>query len=206
MIKVITEPAVPAITLALVKEHLRILGSDDDTALSSIYIPSAIANFEALSGRALITQTIEETFDQFPTDSTYFLLEKGSPLQSVTHVKYWAKDETLKTFDAANYFVVANTLPASINLKAGVSWPTDIHESRLGSVVVTYVAGYGAADTNVPADIRQALSLLIGDLYRNREDSQTFSGVSKVDSTWPSVRLIKKYRTFYYQLASQSRK
>lgn len=76
----------------------------------------------------------------------------------------------------------------------------------MGAVVVTYVVGYGASDSNVPADIKQALSLLIGDLYRNREDSVVSSGVSRVDVNWPSVRLAKKYRTFYYQLFDQSRK
>lgn len=205
-IKVITPPAVNAISLSLVKEHLRILGADDDTALEGLYIPSAIANFEAITGRALITQTVEETFDQFPACSSYFLLERGSPLQSVTHVKYWASDDTLKTFDAASYFVSTSTLPGTICLKTGYSWPSDIHPTRLGAVVVTYVVGYGASDSNVPADIKQALSLLIGDLYRNREDSVVSSGVSRVDVNWPSVRLAKKYRTFYYQLFDQSRK
>jgi len=37
-------------------------------------------------------------------------------------------------------------------------------------MTVTYVAGYGDAATDVPASIRQAVRLVLSDMYHNRSD------------------------------------
>lgn len=204
-VRVISAPAAQAIATSLVKEHLRILGTDDDAALA-LYIPSAIEQFEAITGRCLIKQTITQEFDSFP-DVDYFLLERGTPLIQLLHIKYYDTDNVLQTFAADNYLIASSTLPPTVCLNTNKWWPTDIHPTRLGSVQVTYEAGYGTADSSVPMDIKHALSLLVGDFFNNREDSVVMPGINaSVKVHWPSYRFMQKYKVNFYQHASQSRK
>jgi hypothetical protein len=41
----------------------------------------------------------------------------------------------------------------------------------MNPINIEYVAGYGTS-TNVPKTIKQAMKLIIGDLYENRENSR----------------------------------
>ena len=42
--------------------------------------------------------------------------------------------------------------------------------AEINSLTVTYVAGYGDASSDVPASIRQAVRLVLSDMYHNRSD------------------------------------
>jgi len=202
-VQVTVAPAVSAIDISLVKEHLRIIGDDDNISLS-MYMSAAIAMFEQHAGLCLITQTIKQTFDQFPCED-HFFLERGMPLQSVSHVKYYDTDNVLQTMSSDEYIVLSNTLPPSICLASGESWPSDIHPTRQAAVEVTYVAGYGTTSSSVPKDLHLALSLLIGDLFQNREDSIAMPGMTIAKVGWNSQRLLARYKTHFYQHLSQSR-
>lgn len=195
------DPTKPAISLTLLKAHLNILETDYDTVLP-LYTASAVAEFEAITGRALINQTVRQTFDQFPCED-YFLLEK-SPVVSDIAIQYYDEEEELQTLATSVYSVNRDQVCPRVQLKEGQVWPT-IHGSRLSCVQITYQVGYGADDTFVPAPIKHILALIIGDSFVNREDSVVMPGIGSIVINWGARDMMKKYKANYYQHRSQNR-
>ena len=116
--------------------------------------------------RAYVTQTWELWLDRWPgKDHIEIPLP---PLQSVSSVKYYGTDDTEYTFSSDYYLVDVKSEPGRVCLDYGQSWPSTTLRPYNG-VCVTFVAGYGDAASEVPAKIRQAMLLLIGHLYENRE-------------------------------------
>ncbi len=98
------------------------------------------------------------------------------PLASVTSVKYPDSAGTQTTLAASEYTVDTAVTPGRLFLKYGHYWPVTILQPH-SAVVVRFVAGFGAASA-VPEDLRQALLLLVGHFYENREAVIPQSGVS----------------------------
>jgi len=121
---------------------------------------------ENYTGRALATQTIEAFADGFGALS-YIELPKA-PLQSVTSVKYKdsAGAETTLTVNT-DYIVDTDSDIGRIVLPYGTSWPT-FSPYPLNPVRIRYIAGYYASNP-APRSIKQAVLLLIGHWYVNRE-------------------------------------
>ena len=80
-------------------------------------------------------------------------------------------------------------------LKKGEAWPS-VTLAAANGVRVRYVAGYGAAGSNVPQAIRQAILLVIGSLYENREDVLVAQGVSIGVLPFGVVALLAPYRIY----------
>ena len=207
-ITVVTPPASNALSVAAVKPHLNIEPDEIewDAELEDIYIPSAVWNFETFTGRALITQTVKQTFDQFPSED-FFNVERY-PAAAIDSIQYYDTDNTLQTFDPSNYIFVSTSTPQKVCLAYGKTWPSDIHPTRLMAVEVNYITG--EADTQLGLfqahpEFKAPLCMLVADLYKNREDDEFGPGISKVQPEWTSTRLMLRLRTFFYQHQSQSR-
>lgn len=167
-LKLITPPAEEPITLQEAKLHLRVDSNDDDTLITSL-ITSAREYCEDFLNRALITQTWDLTLDDWPDED--YIKVPLPPLQSVTSVTYYDTDNNATVMDAADYFVDDQSEPGRVHLAYGESWPSTTLRPANG-VVVRFVAGYGNA-ANVPQKIKQAMLMLIGHWYENREASVT---------------------------------
>lgn len=171
----VTGPASEPVTLSEAKAHLKVEHSDDDTLITSL-IKAARGYCETYTRRAFITQTWDLFMDEFPPSSDEPIFIHNPKLQSVTHVKYFDINNVEQTWAGANYQVDIATEPGRILPVDGTTWPAV--KRRMNAVNVRYVAGYGAA-SDVPQEIKQAMLLLIGDWYENREDSSlTNSGAS----------------------------
>lgn len=202
-VRVITAPSAFPTTLTLVKKHLRIMHDREDLLIES-YIRAATEYFERITGRSLITQTLKMSFDSFPCED-YFHLERGCPLQEVLSVEYYDSTNTLQTLDAENYGVVTESIPGKI-FRSGVTWgEDDLHPTRPGAVEVTFVAGYGDDESDVPEDIKLALSMLIGDSYSNRENQQVSPGLVTIQTSFGTNLLLMGYKTSFFQFPSQQR-
>lgn len=201
-IRIVSEPAVYPINLALVKSHLRILGTQDDTVLSDIYIPSAAKTFEAETKRSLISRSVVQSFDAFPEEN-FFLLETY-PILSPANltVEYLNTDSVWTEFE--DFTISINSFPTVIY--AVDNWPTDIHRTALNAVRVSYTAGYGANDAFIPGDIKHVLSLLIADGFAYREATYAIPGIVVADLAWGTRTLLAKYRLSYYEHRGQSRR
>jgi uncharacterized phiE125 gp8 family phage protein len=167
-IQIVTPPASEPLTLAEVKEFLRVDHSDDDVTLA-IFITAARQLCESYTRMALLPTTFEEYFDDFPQYSGDYKDEirlSRSPVSAVTYVKYIDGNETTITANAADYKIDTISRPARISPDNG--W-FGTYET-INAVFVRYVAGFANAAA-VPAPLKHGMMLVIGDMYENRTDS-----------------------------------
>jgi len=158
-------PAVEPVSLAEAKLHCKIDLTDDD-ALVSALIVTAARWCEARIGQQFITATRSLTLDGIPFGE---ITLPYPPLQSVSSITYVDSAGTTQTWSSSLYDVDNKTKPGRVRPKWGEVWPS-IRE-QMNAVTVTYTCGYGTASTDVPAAVKQAMLLLIGHWYENREAS-----------------------------------
>lgn len=158
-----TGPATTAISLAEAKAFLRVDSDyDDDDAYITSLIGVATNVVEQFTRRRLITQTYNIYYDEFPP---YMDLQVGN-VASVTHVKFYDTDNTLQTLDTSEYDVDIRVKPGRIYQAEDGNFP-DTYE-RANSVEVEFVVGSAASD--VEDAIKQAMYIVIGRYYENRQD------------------------------------
>lgn len=168
---IVTQPAVEPLTTAEAKAHLRVDSTDEDTLIAA-YVTAARSYYEQATWRALVTQTWALRLEQWPGER--YVLPKP-PLQSVTSVTYVDSDGNSNTMSSSDYTVYAHD-PGFIWLGFGKSWPSAT--LRPGpSITLTFVAGYGLA-ASVPEIDKQAIRLLLGHFYENREEVIAVPGIS----------------------------
>jgi len=176
-LKLNTAPAVEPITRANVKTKLGIASADtsSDTAIDWM-IPAARRWVENRTGRALINQTWQLYLDAFPA---MFEMPLGN-VSSITHVKYTATDGTLTTLSASDYQTDLVSVPARIAPSYTASgWP-DVRDKTFNTVEVQFVAGYGAAGSNVPDDIIEALYRIVGHWVNNQAAIEQGTTITRV--------------------------
>jgi uncharacterized phiE125 gp8 family phage protein len=159
-VSTITPPALEPLSLPKAAAFLRVDVADVGDEISDA-IAAARAVFEDYTGLCLINRTLLETFDAFTEGS---LILTGSEVSSVSSVQYYDETNTLQTLSSAKYFLGhAND---RIHLVSGESWPTVA--DRPDAVRVTYIAGFGTSSAAIPAQIHQALKLLVQHFYDTR--------------------------------------
>lgn len=173
-LRLASPPAEEPVSLDEAKLHLRIDHSEEDALIAGLIGAARRHIEETVLSRALITQTWELYLDRFPAKAIIKL--PRPPLQSVESIKYTLEDGSEATFSASNYIVDNVSEPGRIVLKRDASWPADTL-IPVNGVKVTFAAGYGDDPADVPDPIKQAMLLLIGDLYENREESIVVQGL-----------------------------
>src|SRR6187402_3487373 len=134
--KVATAPVLEPFTTAEVKAWLKIPSSvtAEDTLIASMIV-SARWWAEQNSGRALLTQTIEEYFDCWPACGVRLSL---APIQSITSISYLSGGSYV-VWSAANYNTDLITEPCRITLKNTGQMPS--YDARTTNAIkVVYVA------------------------------------------------------------------
>ena len=179
----VTGPVEEPITLEEAKLHLRV---DEDLheedGLIDALIRAARVHVENETGRALLTQTWRFYLDVFPRTGyrdTAITLPM-SPVQSVTHVKYYNESDVLTTLSAASYVVDLASDSGRILSASTIGWPSSYY--RLNAVEVEAVVGW----TNVsliPPTLKAAMKLLIGIWYEQREGVVVGTSAQKVPDT-----------------------
>ncbi len=170
-------PTEEPLTLAEVKEHLA--SADPDLTADDNWITAQITAVreyaEQETGRSLITQTWQRVTDQFPggcwdgengLDGNAIRLEKG-PIQSITSIVYVDMGGTSQTLANTEYVTDSTGAVTRIAPRFGKLWPIAL--PQLGSVTVTFVAGYGAAN-QVPEGLKTWMKLRLAALFENREE------------------------------------
>lgn len=165
--KLIEPAANEPVSLDEAKAQLRVDGDDENDFITGL-IAAARGYFEETAHRALISQTWRVTLDEWFDEIEL----PRAPLQAVTFIKYRDADGVQATVDSSTYLVDTESEPGRIVLAKSQSWPSgELH--RLNPIQITYVAGYGDEADDVPATMRQAIKLLIGHWYENRETTVT---------------------------------
>ena len=184
-----TAPAAEPVSVSEAKSHLRVDISDDDTLIGTL-ITAARVHVEQHLKRALVTQTWELVLDGFPASPEIRL--PMPPLASVTSISYTDKDGGAGSVSSGDYVVDIDREPGRIVLKNGKSWPSAVLKEAAG-VRIKYVAGYGNAAA-VPQPIKQAILLLVGTLYENREDTLVAQGVTVMRLPFGVEMLLYPYK------------
>jgi uncharacterized phiE125 gp8 family phage protein len=170
----VTAPTVEPVSLVEAKAHLRVDIDDDDTLIAGL-VTAAREYVERICRPqlALITQTWRLVLDDYPGNTIEL---RPYPLQSVTSIKTVDEAAAEATISSADYVVDTSSSPGRVRLKSSASWPsTDLQE--LNGFQVTFVAGFGDLGASVPQAIRQAMLLLLGHWYENREPQITTGAV-----------------------------
>lgn len=167
-LELLDAPATTPITLAEVKDQLRVEGSDDDALLTRLIdVAVAYTDVKGALGQAMITQKWGQWVNSTPPQTVSLIL---GPVTGVTAVKYYDTDGVLQTDTLSNYQVTGTEFATIIGPKSGFNWP--VTQDRSDAIRIEYEIGYGTATTDVPQTIRHALMLLVGHWYDNRENTQ----------------------------------
>jgi len=168
-LQIISPPAIEPISLQEAKDHLRLDFNDDDSLIESLLIPAARQFAEDYTHRALITQTLEYSLDDF----TKTIKLPKPPLKYVISINYQDLTQTIVTLDPTQYQAYPEDTPAIICQSYGTIWPVALPVKN--AIKIRYIAGYGNPQ-DIPATLRAAMLLIIGHLYENREENTIASG------------------------------
>lgn len=187
-----TDASVEPLTLTQAKKQVELAAADasHDTHLTRLIKTARIVT-EHYCRAAWITQSWTLTLDRFPT--TTIVVPRG-PLQSVTSISYVDSDGNGQTLSSGVYRVGTGTRPGRIELAYNQSWPTT--RSVIEAVTVVYVAGYGAAASNVPGPVVDAMLMLIDHWFNHR--GPVLVGSSSLELPWSVRALLDPYRQKVY--------
>lgn len=169
-----TAPGTEPVTTAEAKTHARVDTSDEDTLIDSL-ITAARMRVEQHLQRALIDTTFTMTLDEFGPNIAWwprsFLASDirlpRSPVQSVDEIRYIDDSGVQQTLAASKYRVDKSSLVARITPSYAETWPTT--RPITNAVEIDFTAGYGAAASDVPEPIRQAIKVLVSTWYDHRQ-------------------------------------
>lgn len=181
--QVTAQPEDEPITLEEAKMHLRVDGEDEDLYITAL-IRAAREVCENYCNRAILSQAITLKMQNFP--DCHIVLRYGN-IQSIASIKYMDREGQEQTIAPTDY-VLHNVHESYVIAPAyGKSFPTT--RGDFGNITILYIAGWVQV-TDVPAAIRHAMLLTIGDMYENREDAKRMA-------TTASMRLLNPYKLWH---------
>lgn len=153
-------PATLPVTLEQAKTHCRVDGTDEDELISSLIAAATgyLDGWSGILGRCLVTQTWRQDFDRLERELRLPML--AASIASITYVE---ASGTTNTYDVPTHALKTDELGSFVDIEC-TGLPAPATNTRVG---VTFIAG--SAPDEVAAPIRQALLLLIGHWYTNRE-------------------------------------
>lgn len=184
-----TSVPVALLPLQAMRDHLRLgTGFAEDglqDGLIEAYLRAAIAVIEGRTGKALLQRVFRFVLDDWRDPAAQAL--PIAPVRSVISVTLTDGAGGSTLLDAGLYRLIA-----------------DLHRPRLapkgpllpavpvaGQVELMFMAGFGPAWGDVPADLRQAVLLLAADLYERRDEM----GLREQGLPFAILSLIERWRT-----------
>lgn len=183
-VTVISAPAVEPLTATdpTLREHLRLYDDTDQDLAIDAYCQTARAQLEAFLRRRLIDQSL-----RWVTDGFSELIMPLAPVSAITSIEYLDDASAWQTVNASIYRVIDSESPIRIATTYGQTWP--VPQPVPANVRVTFTAGYGAAASDVPADLMQALRLQVAYLY----DGQRGDGKAAEGLCVPAQRMAEPH-------------
>lgn len=200
---VVITPPDPVVAIDDAKAHLRVDDDGDDTLITAMVAAATgyIDGPDGWLGRALGPQQLEARFDAFGyadhrDREWYPLLLPCPPIVSIVSVEYVDQSGVAQTADPATYEMIG----AEVSPVYGAQWPQTRWQRE--AVRIRYQAGYVVDPTAdplvaaLPAPIRAAILLMVGDLYSNRETTLDgrATNVASVPMSTTVENLLAPYR------------
>jgi uncharacterized phiE125 gp8 family phage protein len=184
----VNKPLIEPLSLAEAKRWLRVDHADDDGLISTL-IQSAREMVEARTGRALMAQTWRVTLDDWP--DSYRIALPLLPVLSITAVRVISAAGQGAVLASASYTLEVQSDPPVL----AVSTPLPPGRLRNG-IEIDVVAGYGAAASDCPETLRQAMRLMLGAAYARRGPDQGAAEdiASEVEALLAPFRVFRFFR------------
>ena len=162
----LTEPVNEPVSLLEAKAYLRVDNTDEDTLIGTL-ITAARQWVESYLDRALILRQLVLRLDTFPVE-----IELPQPPLSTfgtttaVSVTYTLETGTTATLSSSEYRIDRTSTPGVLRQNYSGSWPG--HLNDYNSIAVTYWAGYGSDEGDIPPAIKNAILLMVGHLFETR--------------------------------------
>lgn len=182
--QVVTPPETEPVSLDAVKLHLRLIPGDDseDEQIITPLITMAREFCENVTGRALSPQTIAA----YPPSDMQRVLLPMPPLVEVERINTYdeaGNSRTLAqdayTVDTVDGLVTLGTLPGNLRTH--------------NPVEIIYRTGR----ENIPGPIRQAILLLVGHYYENREAVKV-GAIASIEVQLTAKTLLNQYKVWWF--------
>ncbi|MBB3347323.1 head-tail connector protein [Sphingomonas sp. BK069] len=193
---VVITPPEPVVSLKEAKDHLRVRHSAEDALITGM-VAAATQLLDGPGGdfgRALGVQTLEARFGVSAFGSSLRL--PYPPLIEILSISYLDRSDQTVTADLVDFIVDGAELAP-----AGSTFAWEGGSLRSDAVRIRYRAGYpdntsGAEPVStLPAAVRAAILLMVGDLYRNRDTVTPVQAISIPMSTTVD-RLLEPLRVY----------
>jgi len=171
----VDNPSTKVVSVTDIKAHLRIDTSDEDDLLG-VYIDAATEMAEHFCNRHFITHEYSLYFNSvkpqasliFP-DCTLINVEAdpGPPIVAAEYAVNWV-DTDGNTQGSHNAYIDAHSNPSIVYLNSDFTSPT-LKSNAANTFWFEFKTGFGGV-TDVPEAIKQAIKLIVSDMYYFRED------------------------------------
>ena len=153
-------PAGEPVSLAEAKAFLKVDDNAEDGLITTL-IGAARLHVEGVTGQALLAQSWRVVLDAWPADRQVRL--PVIPFMAVTEITAYDAAGGAHDVPLAQFL----REPDRLLLPATVAGMPTLRERQ--GLEIDYVAGFGTEPEDVPADIRQALLVLVAHWYEHRD-------------------------------------
>jgi len=164
----IAAPSEPPVSREQAKLHCRIDSDDEDDLVDGLIAAAVdhVDGFSGILGQCLMAQEWRQDFDAW---SRSLRLPFG-PVIGLPSVTVRNTSGQIATVPTTDYALLEDALGPYLRFKDSVASPMDLYQSR--AISVSFTAGHSDRES-VPKAIIQALLLIIGHWYANREEVVT---------------------------------
>lgn len=162
----VTAPAVKLASVAEAKANSRVDHSDEDDLIGDL-IDAAIAHMDGYAGvlgRCMVNQTWQQKFANWGGRRCVRL---PFPDVSSATITYYDENNVEQTVSSALYEIVDDEKSSLVVFKDGFTKPS-LYSDLAAPITIEFVAGYGAAATDVPVALKRACLLLASHWYDHR--------------------------------------
>ena len=153
-------PAGEPLSLAEARQFLRVEHADDDAVITAL-IAAARAHVEALTRRALLTQTWRIVLDAWPAHGR--ISPRIGSLKTLLAVRVFDASGVAHALEVESFVV-----DAAANVIAAPCWALSAPGRSVAGIELDVICGFGALASDVPADLIHALKILLAHWYDNR--------------------------------------
>ena len=190
----LTEPVNEPVSLVEAKAYLRVDNTDEDTLIGTL-ITAARQWVESYLDRALILRQLVLRLDTFPVEIEL----PQPPLSSAgtttaISLTYTLETGTTATLSSSEYRIDRTSTPGVLRQNYSGSWPG--HLNDYNSIAVTYWAGYGSDEGDIPPAIKNAILLMGGHLFENRSAVVTGTITKPIEFALESLLKSKSWGSY----------
>jgi uncharacterized phiE125 gp8 family phage protein len=163
-------PTTDVVSVTEIKAHLRIDTSDEDTLLG-LYIDAATEMAENYCGRHFITHTYKLYFNEVVQKASLIFPDCTLVTQDGqnSHRSVWYVNSSGAEVGSDDAFIDAYSNPSIVYLSSDFT-NTTLKDDAANVFYFNFKTGFGDAATDVPQAVKQAIKLIVSDMYYFRED------------------------------------